>query len=188
VNAAALLLVVKFLAGGAAGLTVHEAGHVGTTAIFGAHPGVRPINYAGIPFFAITHQAVSRKREFVISSAGLWMQHADSEWILTARKNLRHESAPFLKGVLAFNTVTSAVYATAAFGTIGPPERDTLGIATSLGKRGWREPAIGVFVLAPAALDVYRYYRPDQKWAAWASRGTKAVFMALVLFAGGPVS
>jgi len=57
----------------------------------------------------------------------------------------------------------------------------------SLGQRGWREPSIGVFVLAPAALDVYRYFRPDQKWAAWASRGSKAIFMALVLFAGRPV-
>jgi hypothetical protein len=61
-------------------------------------------------------------------------------------------------------------------------------MAESLGQRGWREPVVGVFVLAPAALDVYRYFQPDQKWAAWASRGTKAIFMALVLFAGRPVS
>jgi len=185
---AALLLVVKFLAGGVTGLTVHESGHVMTSAAFGAHPGTKPINYAGIPFFAVTHQQVSRKREFIISSAGLWTQHADSELILTKRPDIRHESAPFLKGVLAFNTVTSAVYATAAFGKLGPPERDTLGMAQSLGQHGWREPSIGVFVLAPAAFDVYRYFRPDRKWAAWASRGSKAVFMALVLFAGRPVS
>lgn len=187
-NAAALLLVVKFLAGGATGLTVHEAGHVVTGAIFGAQPGAKSINYAGIPFFAVTHEPVSRKKEFVISSAGLWMQHAGSEWILTRRPDVRHARAPFLKGVLVFNTATSAVYATAAFGKLGPPERDTFGMAESLGKHGWREPAVGVFILAPAALDVYRYFQPDQKWAAWASRGTKAVFMALVLLAGRPVS
>lgn len=187
-NAAALLLVVKFLVGGLTGLTVHESGHVATGAIFGAHPGTKPINYAGIPFFAVTHTPVSRKTEFVISSAGLWMQHAGSEWILTKRPNIRRESAPFLKGILVFNTATSVVYATAAFGKLGPPERDTLGMATSLGQRGWREPMVGVFILAPAALDVYRYFRPDQEWAAWASRGTKAVFMALVLFAGRPIS
>ena len=187
-NAAVLLLVVKFLGGGVSGLAVHESGHLVTGAIFGAHPGVESINYAGIPFFAVTHETVTRKKEFVISSAGLWMQHAGSELILSKRPDLRHESAPFLKGMLVFNTATSAVYATAAFGTLGPPERDTLGIARSLGRRGWREPSIGVFILAPAALDVYRYFRPDQKWAAWASRGSKAVFMALVLFAGRPVS
>lgn len=186
-NGAALLLVVKFLAGGLTGLTVHESGHVVTGALFGAHPGVEPIHYAGIPFFAVTHQPVSRKREFIISSAGLWMQHAGSELILTKRPNIRRESAPFLKGVLAFNTATSAIYATAAFGKLGPPERDTLGMAESLGQRGWREPSVGVFILAPAAFDVYRYFRPDQKWAVWASRGSKAVFMALVLFAGRPV-
>jgi hypothetical protein len=188
VNTAAVLLVVKLLAGGVAGLTVHESGHVAASAMFGAHPGTKPINYAGIPFFAVTHQTVSRKQEFVISSAGMWMQHAGSEMILSKRPNLRHESAPFLKGMLVFNTATSAVYATAAFGRLGPPERDTLGMAVSLGQRGWREPAEGAFILAPAALDVYRYFRPDQKWAAWASRGSKAVFMALVLFAGRPVS
>jgi hypothetical protein len=187
VNGAALLLVVKFLAGGLTGLTVHESGHVVTGALFGAHPGVMPIHYAGIPFFAVTHEPVTRKKEFIISSAGLWMQHADSELILTRRPNIRHESAPFLKGVLVFNTATSAVYATAAFGKLGPPERDTLGMAESLGQRGWREPSVGVFILAPAALDLYRYFRPDQRWAVWASRGSKAVFMALVLFAGRPV-
>lgn len=186
-NAAALLLVVKFLAGGLAGLTVHESGHVATSAMFGAHPGTKPINYAGIPFFAVTHEPVSRKQEFIISSAGLWLQHAGSELILSTRPNIRTESAPFLKGMLAFNTATSAVYATAALGKLGPPERDTLGMAVSLGQHGWREPAIGVFVLAPAALDVYRYFRPNQAWAVWASRGSKAVFMALVLFAGRPV-
>ncbi|TAK15533.1 MAG: hypothetical protein EPO35_07280 [Acidobacteria bacterium] len=186
-NAAAALLVVRFLAGGVTGLTVHESGHVLTSAMFSAHPGTRPINYAGIPFFTVTHNQVSRKKEFVISSAGLWMQHAGSEWLLTARPNLRHESAPFLKGMFVFNTATSAVYTAAALGRLGPLERDTLGMATSLGRAGWREPVVGIFVAAPAALDVYRYFRPDQKWAAWASRGTKAAFMALVLFAGRPV-
>jgi hypothetical protein len=155
--------------------------------MFGAHPGTKPINYAGIPFFAVTHETVSRKKEFIISSAGLWMQHAGSELILTRHSDLRHEPAPFLKGIMVFNTATSAVYATAAFGKLGPPERDTLGMAVSLGQRGWREPAVGVFILAPAALDVYRYFRPGEKWAVWASRGSKAVFMALVLFAGRPV-
>jgi hypothetical protein len=186
-NGAALLLVVKFLAGGLTGLAVHESGHVATGALFGAHPGTERISYAGIPFFAVTHQPVSREKEFIISSAGLWMQHAGSELILSKRPNIRHESAPFLKGMLAFNTATSAVYATAAFGKLGPPQRDTLGMAVSLGQRGWPEPSIGAFILAPAALDVYRYFRPDQKWAVWASRGSKAVFMALVLFAGRPV-
>lgn len=187
-NAAALLMVAQFLAGGAAGLAVHESGHVATAALFGAHPNTAPLHYAGIPFFAVTHDAVSRRKEFVISSAGFWMQHAGSEWILSARPGLRHERAPLLKGMLVFNTATSLVYAGAAFGRMGPPERDTRGMAVSLGRRGWQEPAVGALILAPAALDAYRYFRPDAAWAKWASRGSKAAFMALVLFAGRPVS
>ncbi len=177
----------RFLGGVVSGLVVHESGHVMMGALFGAHPGTKPIRYAGIPFFAVTHEPVTRRKEFVISSAGFWMQHAGSEWLLTARPNLRHESAPFLKGILAFNIGTSVMYAGAAMGKLGPPERDPLGMANSLGKRGWPEPAVGALILAPAILDGYRYMKPDQKWAAWASRGLKAAFIALTLVAGRPL-
>ena len=64
------------LAGGVTGLTVHEAGHVTAGLIFGAHPGTAPIRYAGIPFFAVTHEPVTRPKDFVISSAGFWIHHA----------------------------------------------------------------------------------------------------------------
>ena len=175
---------VKLLAGAATGLAVHESGHFVTSVMFGAHPGTKPIRYAGIPFFAVTHHPVTRRQEFVISSAGLWMQHAGSEWLLSARPDLRHESAPFLKGVLAFNIATSVMYAGAAMGRLGPPERDPRGMADSLGTRGWPEPAIGAMILAPALLDGYRYLKPNQKWAAWASRGVKAALVALTVVAG----
>jgi len=179
---------VSFLAGAATGLVVHESGHVITGALFGANPGVKPINFAGIPFFAITHDRVTRREEFVISSAGFWMQHAGSEILLSKRPNLRHEPAAFAKGVLAFNLATSAMYAGAAFLQVGPLERDTLGMAVSLGKHGWPEPVVGAFVLAPALLDGYRYLHPDARWAVWTSRGVKAAFMGLLLFAGRPLS
>ena len=175
---------VSLLAGGVSGLVVHESGHVMSGALFGANPGVKPIHYAGIPFFAITHDSVTRKKEFAISSAGFWMQHAGSEWLLSARPQLRHEAAPFLKGALVFNIATSVMYAGAAIGKIGPPERDPLGMANSLGQKGWPEPAVGALILAPALLDGYRYFKPDQKWAVWTSRGLKAACMALVLAAG----
>lgn len=179
---------VSLLTGAVAGLVVHESGHVMTSALFGAHPNTKPIHYGGIPFFAVTHDPVTRQQEFVVSSAGFWMQHAGSEWLLTSRPNLRNESAPFLKGLLAFNLATSAMYAGAAFGTLGPPERDPLGMAHSLGRKGWPEPAVGALILAPALLDGYRYLKPDQKWAAWASRGIKTALIALTLFAGRPLS
>jgi hypothetical protein len=175
---------VSFLAGAASGLVVHESGHVLFGAIFDANPRVAPLNYGFIPFFKIDHDPVTRREEFVISSAGLWMQYADSEWILTAKPDIRHEHAPYLKGILAFDLATSTVYSIAAFGTFGPPERDTRGMAVSLGKDGWPEPVVGVLVLAPAALDGYRYFHPEAKWAKWGSRGAKILSVALTLAAG----
>jgi hypothetical protein len=149
--------------------------------IFGASPGVKRVDYGGIPFFAITHQPVSRREEFVISSAGFWMQNALDEWVLTRRPSLKDERAPFVKGVLAFNVLASGAYAMAALTRTGPPERDTRGMAASLGPRGADERAIGALVLAPAVLDVYRYYAPGARWAAWTSRALKAGMVLLVI-------
>lgn len=173
-----------FLGGAAAGLGIHETGHVIFSATFDANPRVAPLHYGFIPFFKIEHDPVTRRQEFVISSAGFWMQYVDSEWILTARPNLRHEHQPFLKGILAFDLGASTVYSIAAFGQFGPLERDTRGMAVSLGKDGWPEPVVGVIVLAPAALDGYRYFHPESRWAKWASRSAKIASVVLVAFAG----
>ena len=170
--------VGKFLAGAMVGLGAHEGGHLLFDGIFGADPGVKRVDFHGIPFFAITHRSdVSRRQEFVIASAGFWVQHATSEWILTRRPRLRDEPAPFSKGVLAFNVGASTVYSIAAFGKIGPPERDTRGMA--VGARldeGW----IGAIVLAPAVLDAWRYLDPDARWAVWLSRAVKIGGVLLV--------
>lgn len=161
-----------FVGGAAAGFLAHEGGHLLFDAAFGADPGVKRVSFAGIPFFAITHEDdVTPREEYVISSAGFWMQHATSEWILTARPGLRRERAPLLKGWLAWNVIASAAYSTAAFGRFGPAERDTRGMAQSL---GIAEPWVGAMILAPAALDAWRYTHPDARWAKWTSRAVKA--------------
>src|SRR5439155_8244734 len=115
---------------------------------------------------------------------GFWVQHAGSEWILSARPRLKEESAPFVKGVLAFNLITSAVYSVSAFGRFGPSERDPRSMAASLGRDGIPEPAIGALILAPAALDVYRYEHPHARWAVWASRSGKVAAVVLTAAAG----
>jgi hypothetical protein len=173
-----------FFTGAAAGLAIHESGHVLFGAIFDANPRVAPLHYGFIPFFKIDHDPVTRREEFVISSAGFWMQYVDSEWILTKKPDLRHEHQPLLKGIFAFDLGASAVYSIAAFGEFGPPERDTRGMAVSLGRDGWPEPIVGAIVLAPAALDGYRYFHPDAAWAKWASRGAKIASVVLVAAAG----
>ena len=168
----------SFLTGAAAGLGTHEAGHVTASLLFGEQPGLRKVDFHGIPFFAITHRSgLPARREFTISSAGFWVQHVENEWLLSRRPALRNRSAPFAKGILAFNVLASAAYAGAAFAKTGPLERDTRGIAAS---SRVDERWIGALVLAPAVLDAWRYYHRDAKWAAWTSRGVKVGMVLLV--------
>jgi hypothetical protein len=171
--------IASFLTGGAIGLGTHEAGHVAMCLALGERPGLRKVDFHGIPFFAITHRSgLSPRREFLISSAGFWVQHAGNEWLLGRRPNLRHERAPLAKGVFAFNVLASVAYAGAAFAKTGPVERDTRGMASAsrIDER-W----IGALVLAPAVLDAVRYFHPDVKWAAWTSRGVKIGMVVMVV-------
>ena len=167
-----------FVAGGALGLAAHEGGHMLLNVAFDASPGLRKVSFGPLPFFAITHEPVSPVREFAISSGGFWVQHMSSEWILSTRPHLRRERAPLMKGILAFNVLASVAYSGAAFTTTGPAERDTRGIALS-GRLA--EPWVGAMILAPAALDAARYYRPDVLWLRWASRAAKISGVLLIV-------
>lgn len=172
---------LKFFAGAAVGLAAHEGSHVAFDLAFGATPGIKGVNFHGIPFFAIEHPEVSRRQEFVIASAGFWTQQAIDEWVLTRRPRLKDEHAPFSKGLLAWGVGASVAYSVAAFARTGPPERDTRGMAVSYGPSGIDERWIGALVVAPAVLDGVRYLAPDQKWAIWSSRAVK-VLMVIMTF------
>jgi hypothetical protein len=170
--------VAQFLTGATVGLAAHESGHLLFDGIFDADPGIKKVSFHGIPFFAITHDArVSPRREFVIDSAGFWVQEATNEWLLTRRPHLRRERAPFVKGVFAFNVLLSVGYAGAAFARTGPAERDTSGMSESL---RWKEPYVGALILIPAILDAVRYYHPQARWAAWGSRAAKVGGVVLI--------
>ncbi len=171
--------VAKFLAGAALGLAAHEGGHVAFDGIFDADPRLKRVEFHGIPFFAITHRPdLPRRQEFAISSAGFWVQHAGNEWILSRRPGIRRERAPIAKGLLAFNILASGAYAGAALTRTGPTERDTRGMAA--GSRT-DERVIGVLVLTPAALDAWRYYRPNNRWLKWVSRSVKVGMVILAV-------
>ena len=174
--------VARFLAGAGLGLAVHESGHVALAYLFDARPGVRKVSFRGIPFFAITHAVhLSPRRELAVSSAGFWAHQLGSEILLSRRPSLREERAPLLKGMLAFNVLLSAAYGVTALARDGPPERDTRGMAASLGvNEAW----VGGLVLAPAALDAWRYYHPHSRWAKWVSRGVKIGMVVMVAAAG----
>jgi hypothetical protein len=106
------------------------------------------------------------------------MQDLSSEWLLTKQPSLRDVHAPVVKGVLAFNVLNSVGYAFVAFARAGPFERDTRGMASSIGVD---ERAIGALVLAPAVFDAIRYFKPEARWAKWASRAAKAGSVVLVV-------
>ena len=169
---------VKFLAGVALALAAHEGGHLVFDAAFDAQPRIEGVRFGPFPFFAVAHRAdLSPRRELTISSAGFWVQDASNEWLLTRRPSLGAEHAPLAKGLLAFNVLNSVGYGFVAFARAGPFERDTRGMADSI---GIDERAVGVLVLVPALLDAYRYFKPDARWAKWASRAVKAGSVALV--------
>jgi len=169
----------RFLFGAAAALGAHESGHLLFDGIFNAHPGIARVSFHGVPFFAITHDSgLPDRKEFVIGSAGFWVQHATNELILHNHPRLRDERQPFLKGMYAFNVLASVAYASAGFARTGPVERDTRGMADAA---RMKEPWIAALILAPAVLDSVRYFHPEAKWAAWGSRGFKAGMVLLVL-------
>jgi hypothetical protein len=174
----AAVVTVKFLAGGLLGLAMHEGGHLAFDALFDAQPRLSHVHLGPFPFFAISHRGdLTPRREFIVSSAGIWVQEWSSEWLLTRRPFLREERAWVAKGLLAFNVLNSVGYAILAFARAGPPERDTRGMADSIGVD---ERVIGAIVLAPAVLDGYRYFRPAPRWAAWTARAVKVGTILLV--------
>jgi hypothetical protein len=170
---------VEFLAGGALAFGLHESAHLVFDAAFDAHPELKGVHLGPVQFFAITHNSgMSTRQEFAIDSAGFWVQEATNEWLLTTHPNLRREHAPVAKGMLAFNVLASIGYSLVGLAGAGPPERDTRGMAASIGVS---ERAIAFVVLTPAVLDAYRYFRPDSAWAKWASRVSKVGGLALIL-------
>ena len=174
--------IARFLAGAGLGLVIHEGGHLFWDAIFRAHPAIEPVHLGPIPFFAIAPTRPLSPRElFTVTSAGFWTQELSSELLQSPNRDLRHEHAPFEKGMLAFDVLTSIGYGVVAIAETGPAQRDTRGMAAGLGAP---EPAIGALIMAPAILQIYRYYRPNSAWAKWATRALAVG--SVVILVGAP--
>jgi hypothetical protein len=173
--------IAKFLAGGLLGLAAHEGGHLLFDGVFGVEPIVKRVHFGPIPFLAISHRAgLPPRQEFAIASAGFWVQHASSEVLLSCSPRLKYRDphARVLEGWLAFNVVSSVAYGVAALAKAGPVERDTRAMADAA---HMSERWVAAWVLAPALLDAWRYFHPESRWAAWASRGIKVGGVLLVL-------
>lgn len=168
-----------FLAGAVSGLVIHEGSHLALDIAFDADPRLKGVSFGPIPFFAITHRGnLSPRREALVSGAGFLSQHFVSEIVLS-RRGAEESLSPFGKGLLTFHVATSAAYAGAAFSRYGPFERDTRGVADATRSD---ERLIGALILAPAAFDAWRYFRPRSRIARWGSRLGKAAFLGVITF------
>jgi hypothetical protein len=171
----------KFLSGAALAFVIHEGAHLVFDEVFDAHPQLQTVHFGPVPFFAIAPtRPLSARQLFTVASAGFWTQELTSDLLTPRHRDLRHDHAPFAKGMLAFDVLTSIGYAATAFAQSGPLQRDTRGMAVALNVP---EPAIGALILTPAVLEAYRYFRPESRWAKWATRIAVAGSVVLVVSA-----
>ena len=187
--------VAQTVAGFVTAFVVHEACHGVANLAMANVPTLEPVRFVGfLPFFAVSPNIQCREGTCVrrngepfqpgptgyafIVSSGILCQEITDEIILTEHPRIRHETEPFLKGMLLFNVATSVAYGIANLARIEPPQGDLHGLDAV------RRVPHGVFaalVLGTAALDVARYFLPEARWLPWMSRGSKAVTLGLVV-------
>ncbi|MCE5218113.1 hypothetical protein LLH03_13905 [bacterium] len=171
----------RFFQGALLGFLGHEMGHVVANYAVGSDPYLMRVDFGFIPFFTIQPDRLLTHREhYLTASAGFNAENLINEWLLVKHPNLADEDEPLLKGMATFNFCLTVGYALDAFTGFGPDERDTKGMADSL---GWSEEAVGVLILGPALLDGYRFRHPDCKWARDTSRVLKLLMLGLALSA-----
>ena len=182
-------------AGFVTAFVVHEACHGVANLAMANIPTLEPVTFLGVlPFFAVSpdigcSNGTCVKRDgspfvpgpkgyaFIVSS-GILCQEITDEIILTGNPRIRYETAPFLKGMLFFNTATSVAYGIASLIRIEPPEGDLAGLDTL---HGLPHGVFAALVLGTAALDIARYFLPGVGWLPWVSRGSKVLTVGLVV-------
>jgi hypothetical protein len=162
-----------FFLGAASGFVAHEMGHMATDAMFGKRVDFVPVRLGPFPFFAIQPCCnLTPQQQYTVASAGFMVQYVNSELIYWISPRIRSQRHAFLKGVLALDIGLSIGYAITSFlpSGIAPPQSDTNTMARALGVPSWQ---VGLMVLAPAIVDVYRYLVPTSVWAPWVSVQSK---------------
>jgi len=163
--------------GAASGFVAHELSHVVADAIFGKSISFVGVKLGPFPFFAIQPCCnLTPKEEYVIASAGFDMQNINSELILWLAPHLRARRQAFLKGVLLLDVALDLGYGITALANVGPPQSDVMTMARGLGIPTW---PIGLMLIVPAAMDVLRYFQPDNRWAPFASLQAKSMTLGL---------
>ena len=176
-----------FTAGAAGAFVAHELGHVAANLLAGNVPrlvGLR--GTAGVPFFAISPDVTCKdarcvgasgqvlrggpRTPYLIAAAGFNVQHLGNEFILSQTPALRARPGAFGRGWLAFNLALSVGYAAASLAHVEDPHGDAGGLAFyARVPRG----VVAATLLVPAALDAWRFVRPQDRWAPWVGRAGK---------------
>ena len=171
--------------GAATGFVGHELGHVTADLVTGHTPRFVPTKTGPFPFFAISPccGTLSHAEAYYIASAGFAVGDVSSELILQVMPKIRSRRAAFLKGVLLLDVGLALGYALTGFlesrwPNIGPPQSDINSMARALGAEPWQ---VGIYLVGPALIDVYRYFVPRSSFAPWVSLQGKALMVGLVL-------
>jgi hypothetical protein len=164
-----------FALGAAAGFVGHELGHVITDVFFGKSIKFVRVDLGPIPFFAIQPCCnLTHREEYVIGSAGFVVGDVSSELVLQIAPRLRSRRHAFLKGVLMFDIVLAVGYAITGFAGVGPPQSDVNTMSRGLQVPPWQ---VGLMLVVPAAVDLYRYLVPRSVWAPWTSVSGKMLLL-----------
>jgi len=164
-----------FALGAASAFVGHELGHVVTDLMFGKSIDFVRVDLGPFPFFAIQPCCRLTPREnYVIGSAGFLVGDVSSELILQIAPRLRSRRHAFLKGVLMFDIVLALGYAITGFAGVGPPQSDVNTMARGLGVPPWQ---VGLMLVVPATVDLYRYLVPRSVWAPWTSVTSKSLLL-----------
>lgn len=179
--------VALYLGGGLVGFLAHESGHVAMNFAYDNVPQFQHITTFGfIPFVAINPRlscsnGVCKKHDgtllaggesgkYNIVTAGFDVQHVTTELLLTLEPDLYWRHEPFRKGLFTFDILLSVGYALSNVTGTESSFGDSRNAATAA---GMPHAVFAAILIAPAALDTYRFFRPRSKWAPWVSRGTK---------------
>lgn len=166
-----------FSGGAVTAFVEHELGHVVADLSFGKSISFVEVKLGPFPFFAIQPCCnLTPREEWVIGGAGFMMQDLSTEIIFGALPNLRSRHHPFFKGLLVCDIALSLGYAVTAFSGVGPPQSDVNTMARGLGVPPWQ---VGLILVGPALVDIYRYLVPKSSWAPYVSIQGKAALFAV---------
>ncbi|MEO6953361.1 MAG: hypothetical protein ABI321_16290 [Polyangia bacterium] len=171
--------------GATSGFVGHELGHIVTDLMTLHHPTFHTTKTGPFYFFAIQPCCgpLSHAEEYAIASAGLVVNDLSSELILSISPRIRSRHAPFMKGVLLVDIGLELGYAISGFVQSAhpkgfPDQSDVASMSRALGVSPWR---VSLSVMAPALIDLYRYFVPRSSFVPWVGIQSKVFMAGLVL-------